>query len=203
MHRTRERAVFLSTALAIALFASARATAGDYRTRDVGDWTVTASRDGTGCFLTRQYDGVGETALLLGIDVNGANHLSVLNDNWSIEPREQLKLDFRLSSGSYAKHVAIGMASNGKKGFVTTFEAKFPTYFAASRSLYISRGDVPVEQLSLAGSGAAVAELQRCVDSYRDDTGSGTTGSKRSGAIPKDPFASDTTRPSKKQRSSQ
>lgn len=179
--------------IAVGLFAAASASAQDYKqdykARDVSGWTVSPSRDGGGCFLTRQYDGVGNTTLLLGIDPDGANHLSVLNDNWSIKPRERLKLNFRLSRGGYAKHDVVGMESGGKRGFVTSFEAKFPTYFAGSLALDISRGTVPVEHLDLGGSGAAVAEVRRCVDAQRANGGPRNDRGARSGEIPKDPFA--------------
>lgn len=161
----------------------------DYAARDVGGWTVAASKDGKGCFLTRDYDRPGDTTLLLGLDRDGTNHLTVLNANWSIKPKDRLKLTFRLSGGAYAGHFAVGMASDGKQGFVTSFEAKFPTYFATSASLDITRGAVPVERLSLTGSGAAVAELRRCVESSRARPAAGPTDQLRADDIPKDPFA--------------
>ncbi|SDF81061.1 hypothetical protein [Sphingomonas carotinifaciens] len=170
----------------------------DYAARDVGDWTVAASKDGQGCFLTRTYDRAGDTTLLLGLDADGANHLSVLNANWSIKPKDRLKLDFRLSNGGYAKHAAIGLRSDGKQGFVTSFEAKFPAYFARSNELHIARGDVPVERLNLAGSGAAVAELRRCVAAQRLEAKAAKARKPRGDDIPEDPFAPSAPRRSKK-----
>lgn len=178
------------TALAIAGVSSAApAFAQDYAARNVGGWTVAASKDGNGCFLTKTYGGDGETTLLLGLDVDGGNHLSVLNRNWSIQPQERLRLNFKLSNGGYSKQLSIGMASEGKKGFVTNFEAKFPAYFASSKALHIYRGTVPVEQLSLVGSGAAVAEVRRCVAAQRARGPMHAEDRARSSRIPKDPFA--------------
>ncbi len=176
-------------AVAAALVVSTQAAAEAYRARDVGNWIVAASEDDSGCFLTRQYDGVGKTTLLLGLDIDGTNHLSVLNDNWSIKPRQRLTLNYRLSNGGYTDHVSIGMASDGKRGFVTTFETKFLGYFATSEALQISNGDVPVEELGLAGSGAAVAELRRCVATRRVGGAAAASERERPRAIPKDPFA--------------
>lgn len=180
---------FRILACAIGFLAGASATAHDYPSRDVGAWTVTASQDGQGCFLTRVYQHPGDTTLLLGLSLDGTNHMSVLNANWSIKPKDRLNLDFRLSKNSYAKHFAIGMASNGKQGFVTSFETKFPSYFAASRMLDISRGDVPVERLDLDGSGAAVVELRKCVAAQREKPAAAANGKTDSDDIPKDPFA--------------
>lgn len=189
--RATVRPAFLPFALLTGLLASAHAFAREYPARAVGGWTVAASKDKRGCFLTKTYEGAGGTTLLLGLDVDGGNRLSVLNDNWSIKQKDRWELSFRLSKGGYSNHAVVGMASGGKKGFVTSFEIEFPSYFAKSRALHIYRGDVPVEQLSLDGSGAAVAELRRCVDLFAAKA-AGDVGEKgRSEEIPKDPFAPD------------
>ncbi|MES2054891.1 MAG: hypothetical protein V4564_03050 [Pseudomonadota bacterium] len=195
------RATVRSTVIPFALFTglvtSAHASAEEYAMRAVGGWTVAASKDKKGCFLTRTYAGPGETTLLLGLDIDDSNRLSVLNDNWSIKQMDRLKLNFRLSSGGYPEQQVVGMESDGKKGFVTNFETEFPSYFAASKALHIYRGDVPVELLSLEGSGAAVAELRRCVGIYKAKTGANARAKGRSDLIPRDPFAPDAKRKSK------
>ena len=174
------------------------ASARDYPSRSVGDWTVTASKDGKGCFLTREYEPNGGTTLLLGLDTDGTNRLSVLNPNWSIRPKDRLKLNFRLSNSSYPAHFAIGIASDGKQGFVTSFGAKFPSLFAASRTLYVSRGKVPVERLDLGGAGPAVTQLGKCVDDQRGAPAIADSKRARSDDIPKDPFAQPSKKKSKK-----
>jgi len=157
--------------------------------QDVGEWTVAVSKDGKGCFLTREFDRAGDTTLLLGIDTDGTNHLTLLNANWSIRPKDRLKLTFRLSKGAYPGHFAIGLMSDGKPGFVTSFEPQFPTYFANSRTLEINRGDVPVERLNLDGSGAAIVALRRCVETQRSRPVAAIRDKPRTDDIPKDPFA--------------
>lgn len=191
------RPLGVALACTAGLLASGQASARDYESRDVGGWTVAASKDGKGCFLSRDYDRSGTTALF-GLDTDGANRLSVLNANWSIKPRERLKLNFRLSNSSYPAHFAVGLAADGKQGFVTSFGPKFPSYFATSKTLYVSRGDVPVERLALDGAGAAVAELKTCVDSLRNIPAPAAAGKARSDDIPKDPFARSAARESKK-----
>jgi hypothetical protein len=197
--RATVRSTIIPFALFTGLFQGVYASAQEYPMRDVGGWTVAASKDQRGCFLTKTYEGAGETTILLGLDIDGSNHLSVLNYNWSIKQKEQLKLNFRLSNGGYSEHPVVGMVSEEKKGFVTNFETKFPSYFAASKVLHIYRGDVPVEQLSLDGSGAAVAELRRCVDICRAKTAAGAREKRHSDQIPKDPFARHAERKSKDQ----
>ncbi|MDB5662158.1 MAG: hypothetical protein JWN59_496 [Sphingomonas bacterium] len=186
------RATARSTFAALAfvwIAASAHAAAPDYATRDVGGWTVAASKDAKGCFLTREYDHAGETTLLLGLDSDGTNHLSVLNTNWSIKAKDRLELTFRLSNGSFPRHFAVGIATGGKQGFVTSFGTEFPAQFGASRSLHIFRGDVPVERLTLDGSGAAVAALRNCVDVQRTRPAVAAAEKRPSDTIPEDPFA--------------
>lgn len=173
------------------LFAGVQSSAQDYPARNVGAWTVAASRDQKGCFLTRTYRGPGGTTLLFGLDTDGGNRLSILNANWSIREKERQSLNFRLSKVSFPKHLAIGMAADGKRGFVTNFGKEFPADFAASDFLHVSRGDVPVERLDLDGSGAAVAELRRCVDLHRVKPRPDARRSDRPGHIPIDPFAPD------------
>ncbi len=169
-----------------------------YASRQVGGWTVAPSKDGKGCFLTRIYDRAGETTLLLGLDTDDTNHLSVLNANWSIKPKDKLKLTFRLSKGAYPRHFAVGLSSEGKRGFVTSFESKFPGYFATSATLDISRGEVPVERLSLTGSGAAVAELRLCVAAQRAKPVAKSGAKPRADTIPLDPFAAESRHKSRK-----
>ena len=168
-----------------------------YAARDVGAWTVSASSDGQGCFLTRTYQGPRETTVLLGLDVDGSNRLTVLNANWSVREKERLKLTFRFSKAAFPAHLAIGLAADGKRGFVSSFGSSFPATFAASGFLHITRGTVRVEELDLGGSGAAVAELRRCVDRIR---GGASAGSARrdTSRIPTDPFADDSPRKSRK-----
>ncbi len=163
--------------------------AREYPLRNVGDWTVAASKDGKGCFLTREYESNGGTTLLFGVDTDGTNRLSLLNPNWSIKLEDKLKLNFRLSNSSYPAHFAVGIASDGKQGFVTSFGAKFPSLFATSKTLDVSRGDVPVERLDLGDAKAAIRKLGKCVDEQRDSPADTGTAKARSDDIPKDPFA--------------
>jgi len=173
-------------AAGIGVPAAAASAAAPYPAREVGAWTVAASADGTGCFLTRDYDRAGETTLLFGIDGDGANRLSVLNANWSIRPKERVELSFRLAANRYSGQFAVGLASAGKQGFVTSFGAKFSDQLAAAQTLEIYRGKVPVERLDLAGSGAAMTELRTCVDLQRK---AAARDKDRGDSIPRDPFA--------------
>lgn len=166
-----------------ALLLTALAPMQGYATRELGAWTIAAARDGDGCFMTRRYPRDGDTTLLFGLSGDGSNRLTVLNANWSIRPRDKLTLDYRLSNRRFPKQFAVGLSADGKQGFVSTFDAKFTAQFAAATDLAIFRGDVPVERLTLEGTGAAMAELRRCVAATRGAPAAADE------AIPRDPFA--------------
>ncbi|VXD01648.1 hypothetical protein [Sphingomonas sp. 8AM] len=187
----------LLSAFAIAVAVAGPATAADYATREVGAWIVAVSSDGRGCFVTRTYPEPRGTTLQFGLDIDGSNRLTLLNPNWSIRAREQLKLDFRLSNSAFPRHVAIGIAPQGKRGFVTDFGVTFPRSFATSDYLKVRRGEVPVEELRLDGSGAAVAALRSCVDRQRTPA-VGKPARDRGDRIPLDPFAGAARRDSRK-----
>ncbi len=197
-HRAIVPSLFLASVCATSLPARDHASTRALEPREIGDWTVTASKDGKGCFLTRTYAHPGDTTVLLGLDIDGTNRLSVLNANWSIKAKDRLTLNFRLSNSSYPAHFAVGIVSDGKQGFVTSFGAKFPSYFAASKDLQIARGDVPVERLRLERIDAAVAGLGKCVDDQSGEPADAAAGKARSDDIPENPFASAPKRDSKK-----
>jgi hypothetical protein len=178
----------LHLAIAATMLVRTAPAFANYATRDVGPWLVSASSDKQGCFLTRTYPGPRATTLQFGLDVDGSHRLTILNANWSVMEKEQLRLNFRLSNASFPRHLAIGIAAEGKKGFVTSFGAAFPSTFAASDFLHIRRGDVPVEDLDLDGSGAAVAEMRKCVDRF-SSTRAFSPSKEDADRIPIDPFA--------------
>lgn len=179
------------------LFAVLLLTAQDAPPADLGDWAVFPSKDGQGCFATRRYAVPGNTTLLIGIDGDGSNHLSLLNDRWSIRPGARLSLAFKLTKGGYPDQRAIGIASNGQQGFVAAFEPQFPSYFASSKALFVDRDAVPVARLPLDGSGAAIAALRRCVDGQRAAAQPKADYPDQDG-VPADPFAAKPKRKTRK-----
>ncbi len=179
---------------------AAQASPDAYAVRSLGDWTLAPSSDAPGCFMTRDYAGAGGTTLLFGLDADGQNHLSVLNDNWSIKPKERLTLDFRLSNGRYLKQTAIGMTSDRKRGFVTRLPTKFTADLATSKFLNIDRGDIPVARLTLDGSAPAITELKRCIAAVSAPPSAATAGGNDDQTVPKDPFSRGSNKRSHKPR---
>ena len=192
------RSMLHLSALAATVLLGTASAAADYAVRDVGPWMVSASSDKQGCFLSRTYREPRSTTLLFGLDVDGSNRLTILNANWSIREKERLRLNFQLSNASFPRHLALGIAAAGRKGFAASFGATFPRHFATSEFLRIQRGDVPVEDLGLDGSGAAVAEMRKCVDQHRVSPAPGRRMEEDTGSIPIDPFAMKPRRDSRK-----
>lgn len=195
---SRFRRTLCLLALGTSLLLSGAASAQDYATRNLGLWTVSASGDRKGCLLTRTYQGPGETTLLLGLDADNSNRLTIINANWSIREKDQLRLNFVLSHAAFPRHLAIGIEASGKRGFAAQFGAAFPTTFATSSFLHIQRDKVPVDELDLNGSSAAVAELRKCVDLYRRTPARVDSRTRQDSRIPIDPFAPEASRKSAK-----
>lgn len=179
--------------IAIGAFALAvpPAAAQDSGARKVGAWTVAPGQDGAGCLLSRSYRGPTGTTLILGLDTDGSQRLSVLNPDWSIRPGDRERLTFRLGAARYDRQFAVGIASAGKQGFAAEFDAAFAGKLAAAKSLAIARGTTPVEDLPLDGSGAAVRELKACVAALGDGRGASRSSDDAGRSIPRDPFARD------------
>lgn len=172
----------------LACVASA-ADAADYRAREVGGWNISAADDGEACIMSLDYEGEGETSLIFSLKLDGDNLLAMMNYNWSIKEGEKLDLEYRLSNGTYEKHPSFGFASGGKKGFGTQFENKFSDYLAQSKYLHVYRDGKVVDNVSLTGTGVAVAELRRCLGIIRANDAAEAREKARFSHIPLDPFA--------------
>lgn len=173
--------------LPLALLAAgpAAAAAQERAPQRVGDWTVMVSKDGSGCFLNRAYGGPGHMLLLVGLDADGGDRVTVLNDNWSIAAGDKLRLDFRVADQRYADHFAVGFVAGPQRGFVTQFDPAFLDALAAGASLDIDRGKVPVARLSLDGSADALTALRACVADARAPA----AATAADDGVPLDPFA--------------
>lgn len=164
------------------------AVAADYRTREVGGWEVGEGSDDS-CYIAMEYEGEGETTVVLSLDLDNQPYLLVSNYNWSIKDKDEFKLNYELSNGAYTDHPAIGSKSGIRGGFITIFEDRFPEYFAQSTYLHITRDGAFVDKLSLKGTGVAVAELRKCLAIVKTRAEAEAREKARFSDIPKDPFA--------------
>lgn len=179
----------LRSVLAIAALASSPLQAREWA--DAGGWTIVESDDKKSCFMMMDYEGPGETYLLLSREIDGKNILGVSNQGWSIKAGDKFTdVEYHLSNAVFSGGTAFGVEhSAGRRGFATTFGSDFLPKFAASAYVHIYRGETLVDRLSLAGSSAALAQLSRCLANIKAIAAADAREKARWNSIPKDPFA--------------
>ena len=166
----------IALASALAGLAVTPASARDWP--DAGGWSIGELDNGTSCYVTQEFEGAGETSLMLTLNVDNTVLLSALNANWTSKPGQTYQLTYVLDAGEYSDHASIGFESGGRKGFVGGFEPSFPSYFGTL-----------VDQLSLKGTGPAVALGRACVATLKAKADAAGREKARLEHIPIDPFA--------------
>src|SRR5215217_7650910 len=95
-----------------------------------GGWDVIQGDDH--CAIHLEYEGPGDTELNVMLQLDGTVLLAMYNSNWTIKEDEKVELEYRLNGGSYGGGKAVGLASSGKRGFVTSFDQNFLNDFVQS-----------------------------------------------------------------------
>jgi len=152
-----------------------------------GGWDVIEVDDGCGVHLT--YEGAGETELSVLLLITGGTVVFVANSDWSIKTDQEYDLSFHLDGVAYSGGKSMGTTISAKPAIMAPMSSGFLEHFAAGKSLHIYRGKTLVDQLSLTGTGAAVAMLRRCVQSVKVRADAAAREKARWAHIPKDPFA--------------
>jgi protein TonB len=144
------------------------------------------------CGMLEEYEGAGETRLILFRYLDKPDLVAVLIDNynWSVKKDEEYRVEYILAD-SYYERTALGTEDSIHKGLIAFFPASdFLPRFARSGSLKVRKGDVMVDSLSLKGSGVAVDAFHRCWAYLRGDESAKQRERDRFAHIPKDPFRS-------------
>ena len=137
------------------------------------------------------YEGKGDTELLVGKRLDGDAVVIVKNYGWSPTKDVKYELQFFVGAQAFGGGASIGVGENyEKRGFVTNFGPDFFTAFAAGSSFKIYKGDTLVDSLQLKGSAAALAVVDRCLNSMRAVKAAAERERQRFSHIPDDPFAS-------------
>jgi len=171
---------------AAAMFAAvAPAYARDWP--DAGGWTVVEGNDF--CGMSSEYEGKGDTELLLMVDLDDDVIVSVKNSGWSPVDGQKYDLDFYLNGTSYGGGSAVGDADGYRKGFIAKFGGDFAQDFAGGTSLAIYRGDTLVDKLSLRGTAAGMAMVRRCLAAVKADRDAAAREKARFAHIADNPFA--------------
>lgn len=162
------------------------------QTRDwppAGGWDVVEGD--TYCGIHQTFEGKGETELSLLLTAEGTAILGLTNLAWSSEDGEKYDLKYLVNGKVYGGGASTGYGAkyDVRKGFSSSFPKEFIDDFAAGKSLIIFKGSVIVDNLSLEGTGAAIATARRCLAAVRREIAAAEAEKQRFSAIADDPFA--------------
>lgn len=173
---------------ALALVAGAGTARADEFSVEVRGWTV-VSLDGARCAMHQTFDGPGDTELLYTRDLAGNRILGISNANWSATPGQSYAMVYAIDGFGFSGDGTRGADFTGRKGFAARVGEDFERRLAGGSSLRFFLDDKLVDHLSLSGSGAALAALDRCMARLRADQAAIERERKRWEHIPADPFA--------------
>lgn len=174
-----------TAAIAVLLGAAGSAEARTWPS--AGGWDIGEADDSCGMMMT--YEGKGETELTLLKRLDGSVAMMVTNSGWSAVKGETYELSYHLNGTAWSgESFGIGDKYDVRKGFGASFEADFLLDFRKSNSLHIYRGETLVDQLSLAGSAAGLAILDRCLAHVRGLRLAEQRETQKWEHIPDDPF---------------
>lgn len=176
------------------IFIACVAACGLVQAAPARDWPRAGGFDiGEGadyCFLSSEYQGDGDTELMVSLKTDGTAMVVVQNYNWTAKEGERYDdISVHLSTANYGGGTALGVSNDGRHGFGTKVPGKFLDGLAASTYLHVYKGDAVVDRLDLKGSGAAVAMVRRCVATVKAEADAEERKRRRFADIPKDPFA--------------
>lgn len=152
-----------------------------------GGWEV--FRDEKSCGMTRDYDVPGETQMTVISYPAGDIRIMITNTGWSAKRDALYDISYQLNGTAYAGAKAVGTGDRARKGFVSTFVADFADDFAKGSVLRVMLDGEEIERLSLTGSGAAMAMVDKCLVDLRTAVSKAEREKERRARLPKDPFA--------------
>ncbi len=179
---------FVALALSSALIIPTPLAARDWA--DAGGWEV--GEAGTdGCYMASEYEGEGDTLLIVNVHADGEAFISATNYGWSAKEKQGYDLTYALNGRVFRGGKSVGIVDGLRKGFGARMPGDFLNHFAAASSLHISTDDgVVIDQLNLEGSAAGLAQVRRCVAHVKAVAAAAAREKARFAHIPKDPFAS-------------
>ncbi|MBV1690501.1 hypothetical protein KRR38_23165 [Novosphingobium sp. G106] len=172
-------------AIALAIVPQALQAAEVIGTR--GDWEV--FRDSKSCGMTRTYEGLGDTEMMVIKYAAGNIRIMITNTEWSAKQDARYDISYIVNGATYGGAKAVGTAERGRKGFVSTFVGRFAEDFAEGSILQVLLAGEEIERLSLAGSGTALALVDQCLVRLRADLAAAERERARRSNLPRDPFA--------------
>ncbi len=183
-------AVLISASALLSTSASARewGTAGGWNVIELGE----------SCAITLEYDGKGSSELILMQHRDDNVFITVANDDWSVLDEKQYSIAYSIDGVAYnPPKMSVGTILKYKPGFMTIYDRKFLSAFAAGSSLnvfYDKNPDDPesqyqlIDQLSLTGTAIAVARMDQCLQAVRRDREAELAEKRKFEHLPDDPF---------------
>lgn len=168
------------------LSAAASVAAADFY-EERGGWEIGAGD--TGCALSMDYEGPGATSVMLLDDLDNGLFLIVANYGWSSKEREKYNISLALDADIYGGASAIGARHRSRNGFLIKLDPEFKRDFAKGSSLHVYLDDRLIDRLSLAGTGVALASLERCMALVRRERSAEEREKRRWADLPTDPFS--------------
>lgn len=170
---------------------------------DTQGWTVGEAGEDA-CGIRMEYEGKGESRLTYLKYLDGSKFFVIENYSWSAESNKRYNIGFIIDGQSLVtKNFAAGSVDGIYKGFVQLINDEIFRHFVKGSSLRIYMfpeisGNDPAEesfgepflidQLSLSGSGPAVAQLDRCLSHVRTVSNAARREKERFDHLPDDPF---------------
>lgn len=151
---------FFCASVAVLGTAISSPAAGSEFLGEFGSWRVYKNEDF--CGAVKEFSGPGDTRFVLTKYVDGGVAASILNFNWSAKEGQKYEVAFSLADVTY-RGTAVGVTHNNHFGFLTKLKPQFVDHFAKGTSLYVFLGETQIDQLSLSGTAAAVAAVERCL----------------------------------------
>jgi protein TonB len=173
--------VFAAVAALSAMPASAEEYVGEF-----GGWYV--ARADEACGMTMDFEGPGETTFTLLKFPDGTVTTSISNMAWSAKKDDRYEVSYLVNGTAYSGS-GLGINDYVKSGFMSKFDPEFAEDFAKGSSLHVYLGEQQIDQLSLDGSAAALAAVDRCLRKVRADLAAAAREKARYAHLPEDPFA--------------
>lgn len=180
------RRAIASVAVSILIVNSAPVLAADFF-ESRGGWDIGSTGDS--CGMSMEFEGPGDTVVVFMKEADGDVFLHVTNMNWSAKEGQEYDVRYLLNGKAYGGTGSLGITSSIRKGFMAKFENDFEQAFAAGDTLHVYLSEQKIDELSLAGTGAALASLNRCLSRVRARVAAEAREKARWEHLPKDPFA--------------
>lgn len=158
---------------------------------DVSGWLVVERADA--CVMGTDFAGPGNTSVLVHKKMTGEIILFITNKEWSAREGERYNVSYHVNGREYSDGTTIGYRSADGRGFWSSMARNFEQDFAKGKDLSIYLDGQFIRKVSLRGTSAAMAAMDRCVTGLRGKARPETQGG--SGEAPRDPFARPSPKP--------